>query len=869
MLLKNSSLRNSGLLIGFLLWILPPSMIFAQNIAVEIVKPVALAVQHAKSTEQPFTKIDLFTDDHSLDVRDRFPGILSQASYLEVREAALQSMLSSRPEAIRLQVPYFSQNIDLELIRVDVLSDDFKAYTSDSPDKPINYRPGLYYRGIIAGDVTSVVALSFFDDDIMGMVSSEVLGNITFNKEAETNRYLLYSDRDLLVRNSNFCSTEEPENYAEQVQKYLNAPLEVRDGKCVKVYIECDYALYQNKGSVANVNNWISAVYNNVAALYANEQISTQISTTYVWTSTDPYSKTNSSTALTQFRNNRPTFNGDLAHLAALGGQNIGGVAWVDALCTSYKYAYSNIQASYQTVPTYSWTVEVMTHEMGHNLGSPHTQSCSWTGGALDNCYTTEGGCAPGPPPTNGGTIMSYCHLTSYGINFNNGFGTQPGNLIRARVNAVSCLGTCSGGGSSCNAPSGLTASNISNTSAVASWGSVSGVSAYQLQYRKTGGTWTVLNQQTTTSVTLTGLTTATTYEMQVRSICSGGTSNYSAIVTFTTSGGGGGCGIPTGLAVTNITNTTATISWNSVSGAVNYTLRYKLSSSGSWSTFTTTSTIVNMSSMTAGTSYDVGVRTNCSGGSSNYSATVTFKTTGGGTSYCTSKGATASYEWIDLVKLGSINNATGNNSGYGDFTSLNTTLTAGSTYTITLSAGMNGSYTEYWTVWIDYNGDGDFLDAGEKITSFASSSTANINRSFNVPTNAKNGATRMRVQMKYGSYGTSCETFSYGEVEDYKVTIAGGTNLPFALNDEITDYRVYPNPSSDLFTAQFEAGSEMEAAISVLDANGRVLSNQKVNTIPGNNIIPVETSGTLVPGMYLIRIITEHGHQAVRVVKM
>jgi hypothetical protein len=341
-----------------------------------------------------------------------------------------------------------------------------------------------------------------------------------------------------------------------------------------QVYIECDYALYQNKGSVANVNNWISAVYNNVAALYANEQITTQISTTYVWTSADPYSKTSSSTALTQFRNMRPSVNGDLAHLAALGGNNIGGVAWVDALCSSYKYAYSNIQSSYQNVPTY-WTVEVMTHEMGHNLGSPHTQSCSWSGGALDNCYTTEGGCPPSTPPTNGGTIMSYCHLTNYGINFNNGFGVQPGNLIRSKVAAASCLGTCSGGGT-CDVPIGLSVSNITNNSATVAWSAVSGATAYQLRYRVSAGTWTELSQQSTTSVSLSGLAAATTYEVQVRTICSGGNSNYSATVSFTT-GGGSSCGVPTGLAVSNITQTTATVSWNAVSGAVSYTLKIQI----------------------------------------------------------------------------------------------------------------------------------------------------------------------------------------------------------------------------------------------------------------------------------------------------
>ncbi len=222
--------------------------------------------------------------------------------------------------------------------------------------------------------------------------------------------------------------------------------------KCVRVYLECDYALNQNKGGVAGATNFITAVFNNLATLYANEQITTIISQVFVWTTQDSYPTSSSSSALTTFKNTRPTFNGDLAHLAALGGQNVGGVAWVDVLCnSSYRYAYSNIYSSYSTVPTYSWSVQVMTHEMGHNLGSPHTQSCSWSGGALDNCYTTEGGCAPGPAPVNGGTIMSYCHLTSNGINFNNGFGTQPGNLIRNRVNAASCLTACTPGGGSCH----------------------------------------------------------------------------------------------------------------------------------------------------------------------------------------------------------------------------------------------------------------------------------------------------------------------------------------------------------------------------------------------------------------------------------
>ncbi|MDP5139924.1 MAG: hypothetical protein NWP83_05570, partial [Spirosomaceae bacterium] len=102
-----------------------------------------------------------------------------------------------------------------------------------------------------------------------------------------------------------------------------------------------------------------------------------------------------------------------------------------------------------------------------------HTQSCSWPTGALDNCYGTEGGCSTGPAPTSGGTVMSYCHLSSTGINFLNGFGTEPGNKMRAEVAAATCLGsttptapTVVGGGATrdCPGPLTLTAANCTGT---------------------------------------------------------------------------------------------------------------------------------------------------------------------------------------------------------------------------------------------------------------------------------------------------------------------------------------------------------------------------------------------------------------------
>jgi len=150
-----------------------------------------------------------------------------------------------------------------------------------------------------------------------------------------------------------------------------------------------------------------------------------------------------------------------------------------------------------------------------------------------------------------------------------------------------------------------------------------------------------------------------------------------------------------------------------------------------------------------------------------------------GGNAYCTSAGTNSSLEYINNVKLGTINNTSGNNGGYHDYTALNTALTANTTYSIQLTPGFSGTaYTEYWTVYIDYNHNGKLNDPGEKVASGSSTTTSPISLSIKIPKNVLNGKTRMRIQMKYGSASTDpCAVFSYGEVEDYSVTISGGIN--------------------------------------------------------------------------------------------
>ncbi|TXC75581.1 GEVED domain-containing protein [Luteibaculum oceani] len=388
---------------------------------------------------------------------------------------------------------------------------------------PINAE---FYSGTIKGVEKSLVSISFFEGKMQGLIvkGDEVyaLGN------HPQHGLVLVEESGIKKERENFCSVSS--------DLKLNNPLANKSprkshGNCVQVYFELDYDMFQNKGSIEAASNYLLGAFNEIHTLYKNENLQVQVSEIFVWDLPSPYLGSSSLSQLQQFQALRPVYNGDIAHLVDL-KDNLGGVAYVDVLCTNSAYAYSGIESDYKSFPTYSWTIEVITHEIGHNLGSPHTHDCSWPGGAIDGCYPSQGSCEDGPQPENGGTIMSYCHLTSNGINFNNGFGPLPGDLIRSRVANATCLSGC---GHLCVAPNKATQTGVGSNSARLTWNEVEGVTSYDYDYRLKGQVkWT---SATTNSVevNLSNLVENRIYEFRVRSLCSETNSVFSGVSEFTT----------------------------------------------------------------------------------------------------------------------------------------------------------------------------------------------------------------------------------------------------------------------------------------------------------------------------------------------
>lgn len=150
--------------------------------------------------------------------------------------------------------------------------------------------------------------------------------------------------------------------------------------------------------------------------------------------------------------------------------------------------------------------------------------------------------------------------------------------------------------------------------------------------------------------------------------------------------------------------------------------------------------------------------------------------------------------EPITLVNFAGINNVTdaevNGTPGVEDFTELTPgEVATGETYTITLEGNTNGSYETYFTVFIDFNQNGDLTDPGESFEAgFVTGSDGEDGEqaitSITIPEDALEGITHIRVLKLFDSYTvdpcSSADGSGYGQAEDYLLNItAGGCATP------------------------------------------------------------------------------------------
>jgi hypothetical protein len=392
------------------------------------------------------------------------------ASYYHINSDIFRSAASRKHEITSIQ------NILLNGKRVNLLLEQFEVLTSDAQvllgsgkgDRTLSTPRHVLLHGTVEGEADSHVYLAVFD--------SYAIGYIDIHHGDELDRYQIQplknageGEPTIIISKVNptaassgsgwTCGSEE---FAPNIPRMEKLMQEIRafDAQSTKgtketlanpmvhllsIAIECDSTYYvaHNSDTVAGIN-YVLAVVGAQSDIYQRDlRCGLFVGFLRIWMHDDPYTGADNGTMLGQLASywHANMFNVHRAGTLLYTNKGGGGLAYVNALCNegdnSYAFGVCGLNNNY-TFPAdgYIWDVDVSSHEFGHIVGSLHTHNCSWNP-PIDSCVASEGGCYPTPKPTRG-TIMSYCHLTSFGTELKFHPRVQKA-LTSTKINVAKC----------------------------------------------------------------------------------------------------------------------------------------------------------------------------------------------------------------------------------------------------------------------------------------------------------------------------------------------------------------------------------------------------------------------------------------------
>ncbi|SFN08066.1 Por secretion system C-terminal sorting domain-containing protein [Chryseobacterium oleae] len=282
---------------------------------------------------------------------------------------------------------------------------------------------------------------------------------------------------------------------------------------------------------------------------------------------------------------------------------------------------------------------------------------------------------------------------------------------------------------------------------------------------------------------------------------------------------------VPTNLVASNISFTSADITWDPIPGATGYTVRWLPVGSAVWFTMSISSgtTSVNLNGLTPCSGYIVQVVDTASG---DVSFPLTFYTH---LNYCESTSANLGVLYLSNVKITPSGGlpAMVNDSYASNYTNFRSNLT----HRIQLGIGSVNNVvsvepswtgipgTAYIKAWIDFNANAIF-EASEMIISTTVDSTNPKAFVFNVPpfVSITQCGTAMRVIISQAAVAGPCGTFPYGEVEDYRVDFVN-SNLAVNETAKSKEITIYPNPASEVLHI---SGLSSEADYEIFSVSGQ-----------------------------------------------
>ena len=422
-------------------------------------------------------------------------------------------------------------------------------------------------------------------------------------------------------------------------------------------------------------------------------------------------------------------------------------------------------------------------------------------------------------------------------------------------------------GCSSCPPPFDIKVENAEATSFVLRWLQLTGQTNPSLRWKKeTDSLWQYM-VNVSSPWTLSGLDTCTAYTVGLNINCGGENSGWSFDRVFSTRGC---CLAPEGLEITGITSTSAELNWSTGADANTYVVSWMENGGYAWTDTTVNASGTVLYGLSPCTEYFVKVGVHCGGADSVMAAPgIAFSTSGCGTCtdlpYCNAEAQSSAYEWIAAVTLNGWVHDSGNGGpGYQNFTEGlpgTAMIPMGTPFDLSLTPGFWGNPSKvYFRVYLDLNANGSFDDQGELLYDPGYSTQNTLYTSLLLTDTTMPVKTRLRIVMKYmGMFDTvpgPCESFGYGQVEDYCVQV-GEMNTgvfpdPGTISGELYTWPV-PTTEELWFTLPDTEAGCSKLALHVLDANGiRVMQKKFTPAEHKNGRVRIDMA-SWKPGVYTL----------------